>query len=292
MNLIAQCYDKIYGMGIAGIDLDQNLGGHFADCFNPKHTHPLGAGLWKTEVMEKFLKTIIDIKKKRGTQKLFQGVEEPCERFAHLFDVYHGRAFTDFKWPVMGPGAVSIPLYLFLYHEYQLGYAGWIDKGFSPSGVIKYGIGRSFIFGMLPGIRSNGSTRLKHPITEELLMLKSYIQLMKLIPQYVLYGRMIGDVSILNAIPFEHSRPHPVQWSSVQGIVWQAPEDDSKAILLTNLSNTQQTVWINTSELSGNDIIKIGSANGMAITNQTLQQTGELIAVELKPWELSAILER
>ena len=71
-DLLAQCYDNIYGMGIAGIDLDQNIGGTFTDCFNPEHAHPQGAGLWKTKAMEKFLNTILAIKKKRGEQKKFR----------------------------------------------------------------------------------------------------------------------------------------------------------------------------------------------------------------------------
>ncbi|WP_321416305.1 DUF6259 domain-containing protein [uncultured Desulfobacter sp.] len=288
---LAQCYDKIYEMGIAGIDLDQNIGGFFEDCFNPVHSHPPGAGLWKTKAMEEFLNSIIAIKKKRGEQNFFQGVEEPCERFAHLFDIYHGRAFTDIKWPVRGPGAVSIPLYLFLYHEYQLGYAGCIGKGFSPSGDIRNGIGRSFIFGMMPGIRSYGPTKLKAPITEELLMLKSYIELMKEIPQYVLHGRMIGEASILNVFPFEHLRPVPVQWSSVQGIVWQLPENKNKVILLANLSKFKQTVWVNMKDLFSDKLKKIGSANGMGVTQQAILQTGGFASVELNPWELAAILE-
>lgn len=290
-DILAQCYDKIYGMGIAGIDLDQNLGGAFSDCFNPEHGHPLGAGLWKTTAMVEFLNAINTIKKKRGEQKFFQGVEEPCERFAHLFDIYHGRAFTDTKWPVFGPGAISIPLYSFLYHEYQPGYAGWIDKNFSPSGDIKYGIGRSFIFGLFPGIRLNGATRLKLPITKELLMLKSYINLMKQIPQYVLHGRMIGEASILNALPFEHSRPAPIQWSSVQGIMWQTNENKSKSILVANLSEFKQTVWIGVDDFFSNKLKKIGSSNGMGIEQQMIKPAGELVSVELEPWELAAILE-
>jgi hypothetical protein len=287
-DLLAQCYDKIYGMGIAGIDLDQNLGGGFADCFNPKHGHPLGAGLWKTKAMEDFLNTINAIKKKRGEQKFFQGVEEPCERYAHLFDIYHGRVFTDTHWPVKGPGAISIPLYSFLYHEYQPGYAGWIDKGFSPSGDIKYGIGRSFIFGMLPGIRAK---RIKVPLAEDLLMLKSYIILMKHIPQYILHGRMMGEASVLNAFPFEHSRPVPDKWSSVQGIIWQSFENNTKAILLANLSEYKQTVWVGVDDLLSSQLKKIGSTNGTDIEQQMLKPTGGLVSVELNPWELAAILE-
>lgn len=291
IDLLAQCYDKIYGMGVAGVDLDQNLGGGFADCFNPEHQHPMGAGLWKTQAMEKFLNTIIDIQKRRGGYKFFQGVEEPCERFAHLIDIYHGRAFTDTHWPATGPGAVSIPLYLFLYHEYQLGYAGWIDKGFSPSGDIKYGIGRSFIFGMQPGIRLYGSTMLTDPVTEELLMLKSSILLMKQLPQYVLHGRMVGEATIIDALPFDNSRDVPVHWSSVQGIEWQLPENKTKVILLTNLSRLKQTVQVGVADLACNILIKMSSVDGMPIKKQRIRQTAGKVSIELAPWELAAIVE-
>ena len=229
--------------------------------------------------MEKFLTTITAIKKTHGSSS-FHGVEEPCERFAQKFDIYHGRAFTDTRWPVSGPGAVSIPLYLFLYHEYQLGYAGWIDRGFSPSRNIKYGLGRAYIFGMLPGIRSNGKTKLRDPISEELLMLKSYIKLIKYIPQYALYGKMIGEAYIGNSLPFKHSttrrKPVPIHWSSVQGIIWQAPQDNNKAILLANMSNYQQSVIVNVNELKSNKLEIIGSNKGRNIKKCTIEKIGTL----------------
>ena len=77
----------------------------------------------------------------------FLGIEEPCECYIPWIDIYHGRAFTATRWPANGPGAVSIPLYVYLYHEYQPGYAGWIDGGFSPAGNVRWGMARAFLSG-------------------------------------------------------------------------------------------------------------------------------------------------
>jgi alpha/beta superfamily hydrolase len=102
---------------------------------------------------------------------------------------------------------------------------------------------------------------------------------------------MIGEASILNALPFEHSRPAPIQWSSVQGIMWQTNENKSKSILVANLSEFKQTVWIGVDDFFSNKLKKIGSSNGMGIEQQMIKPAGELVSVELEPWELAAILE-
>ncbi len=123
---------------------------------------------------------------------------------------------------VYGPGAVSIPLYIYLYHQYQIGYAGWIDGGFSPCGYEKYGLGRSFIFGIYPGVRVSGNMELKgeNP-SDELKMLKGYIGLMKEFPEFLLRGRMVGELTIEGSAPFDQSVGKgdkiPIQWNSVQG---------------------------------------------------------------------------
>jgi len=294
-TILERCYDNIYEMGVTGIDLDQNLGGGSKDCFHPSHTHPKGGGIWQTHAMEKFIENISKKNKKRE-RKCFHGVEEPCERFAHLFDIYHGRSFTDSNWPVYGPDAVSLPLYIFLNHEYQLGYAGWIDRGFSPFGSIKHGLGRAFIFGLLPGIRVNGSTEMTVPISDELLMLKSYMELMKKMSQYALYGRMIGEASVTNVYPCENSivknKRIPIQWLSVQGIVWQASNEDKRCILLANMSDEKQSFRIRVNELRGRKFNQIGSNQGNINNSVIIERVGDFVSTELKPWELAGIMEK
>jgi len=291
--VLENVYNKIYAMGVAGVDLDQNLGGESEDCFHPDHSHSKGGGLWQTHAMEYFLSTIAQKNLKDGNT--FQGVEETCERFAHLFDIYHGRAFTDTNWPVYGPGAVSIPLYIYLYHEYQMGYAGWIDGGFSPSNYIKYGLGRSFIFGMMPGVRVNRQTELNKEVTDELLMLKSFTELLKKYPDYLLKGRMYGEVAIKGAKDFVHYKTMdpevPVHWSSVQGIRWKNVKNNKQGIALANMLDQAQDIQIDVSALGANHLQITGYSNGKISKDLNIDVIDGSVKINSEPWELIMITQ-
>ena len=291
--ILENVYDEIYSMGVAGVDLDQNLGGEAEDCFNREHSHPMGGGLWQTLAVENFLTSIAQKNALNGNT--FQGVEETCERYAHLFDIYHGRVFTDTGWPVYGPGAVSVPLYIYLYHEYQLGYAGWIDKGFSPSGFIKYGLGRAFIFGMMPGIRVSGSTELKANVSDDLLMLKSYVELLKLFPEFLLKGRMQGEAGISGAKDFNHeiadSTVVPIHWSSVQGIIWENHKNEKKGIAVANMLDEQQKVSINVHGIEGDKFHAVAYTEGIKSRDEIVSVHDGKIQLSMQPWELCMVIQ-
>lgn len=291
-SILENVYNKIYSMGVAGVDLDQNLGGEAEDCFSRAHSHPMGGGIWQTHATENFLTTIAQKNAKEGNT--FQGVEETCERYAHLFDIYHGRVFTDTHWPVYGPGAVSIPLYIYLYHEYQMGYAGWIDEGFSPSGYTKYGLGRAFIFGMLPGIRVSGETELTSEPSEELLMLKSYTELLKLYPEYLIKGRMCGEVSIIGADDFNHmlaeTNKFPIYWLSVQGIIWESNQNGGKGVALVNMLDKEQEIEFKPPS-NGKQFQLVSYCNGKRNNDKYIAVDEGKIKLSLLPWELCMITQ-
>ena len=294
-DILDSCYNYIFDLGVAGVDLDQNIGGEVADCYNASHGHPRGSGLWQTQAMERFFSRICSENEARKIA-FFQGTEEPCEKYIPYLDEFHGRSFTSTVWPAVGPGAVSIPLYIFLYHQYQIGYAGWIDGGFSPSGYEKYGIGRSFIFGMYPGVRVNGKMELKgdNP-SDELKILKGYVHLTKESPDFLLHGRMIGETQIEGSEIFNQNKGRgdkiPVKWNAVQGISWISEYGDKVGYAITNLSEKSQTVQIKLVKdmerlfkLSGYVLDKSQNQNGLRPVNGWL-------TITLQPWEL-AIVER
>ena len=201
-NLSAIAFTQIYDLGIAGVDLDQNLGAGIPHCYDDKHDHPPGTGWWKYQSMYKFLEGVRTQAREKHADS-FIGVEEPCEAFIPVIDIVHGRAFTDTVWPAAGPGAVSVPLYLYLYHQYQLHYAGWIDSGFSPWGDVRSGIGRATIFGMQPGVRIGKAPFQLHddePSTE-LMMLRDAAQITHRCRDYLLLGRMLHDPDIKGSPP-------------------------------------------------------------------------------------------
>lgn len=292
-RILDSCYNYIYDLGVAGVDLDQNLGGEVDNCYNGAHGHPIGAGLWQTRSMEKFLAKIGSDNLKRGN-KFFQGVEETSERYIPYLDVFHGRSFTATAWPVSGPGAVSIPLYIYLYHQYQIAYAGWIDGGFSPCGYDKYGLGRSFIFGMYPGVRVGGNMELKEENpSDELRMLKGYVELMKEFPEFLLRGRMIGEAVVGGSTPFDQSVGKggniPVPWNSVQGICWLSESGDQTAYALANMSEKVQQIRIKLSCQETGINKYSGYAMGIHLDNKLIASDNKWISFAMAPWELAIV---
>ncbi len=290
-NILDSCYSYIYSLGVAGVDLDQNIGGEVDDCYSSSHGHPRGAGLWQTRSMERFLSKIQSDNMNRG-ETYFQGVEEPCERYIPFFDVFHGRAFTATKWPVYGPGAVSVPLYLFLYHQYQIAYAGWIDGGFSPCGFEKYGLGRAYIFGMYPGIRAGGNMELREDApSDELLMLKGYLHLMKEAPDFLLRGRMIGETEIEGSGPFDtlagRGDEIPASWDAVQGITWFSEKGDRQGVALANLSYEKQNVRIRVEANDGLLFQLVSCWDGQSGRQQGLASREGWVELTMHPWELA-----
>jgi hypothetical protein len=292
-NILDSCYNYIYNLGVAGVDLDQNIGGEVSDCYNTSHGHPKGSGLWQTQAIEKFFSGICSENEARGID-FFQGTEEPCEKYIPYLDAFHGRSFTATVWPVAGRGAVSIPLYIFLYHQYQISYAGWIDGGFSPSGFEKYGIGRSFIFGMYPGVRVGGNMQVKgNNSSDELKMLKGYVHFMKEASEFLIRGRMIGELQLKGSEPFNQEVKKgdkiPIKWNAVQGISWLSEKGDKVAYALTNLSEKSQTIQIEL--VKGNEaLFKLsGYVLDKEQNQKGLKPDNGWLTITLQPWELAIV---
>ena len=196
-ELIGGCFAKLYAYGLSGVDLDQQLGACVPPCYREQHGHPPGAGRWQYQSMSGFLAGV-RMQAHQRNRESFLGVDEPCEVYIPSIDIVHGRAFTDTRWPAAGPGGVSIPLYIYLYHDYQLNYAGWIDAERSPFGDIRYGIARALLFGMQLGVRIDRAPfeyAGDEPSTE-LVMLRNAARLLNRCDRYLLRGRMLHDPKV------------------------------------------------------------------------------------------------
>jgi hypothetical protein len=222
-KLLESCFEHIYKWGVEGVDLDQDLGGAVENCFAANHGHPIGAGVWQYRAMHDFLSKTRLIAHQISKDN-FVGLEEPGELFIPQVDAVD-RNFMVTGWPVWGPGAVSIPLYLYLYHPYQIAYTGWINMGRAPFGIEKNSIGRTFLFGMYPGISMRGSYDLvKQEPNDDLKMLKGFIELVKKNPEYLIHGKMLGEIDIKGGdsldIVGEKKETFSKSWKTVQGIAW------------------------------------------------------------------------
>ena len=289
--LFDSVFNRIFKMGITGADLDQNLGGYVDDCFSRYHGHPVGAGLWQYNSMNKFLNDVrINARKISGDN--FIGVEEPCEIYIPQFDVFHGRCFTLNNWPVYGPGAVSIPLYPFLYHQYEIGYSGWLD-GFIALGNVKNSIGRSFIFGYYPGIGTRGKFDLRNiEISDESKIMKGYVSIYKRNPEFFLNGKMQGEIQIKGCDLLNIEKDgiiFPVKWSTTQGIIWESSAGVKLAYAICNLSDKSQDIKIKLE----NNFDKTYELTGYVLDQEVKQNLNPdkdgWLAITMEPWQLSII---
>lgn len=312
-NILAGCFERIYGWGVSGVDLDQNLGGEVSECFSTEHGHPPGCGVWQSQAMTLFLKTVQQ-RAKAFNPDSFVGVEEPCETYLQDLDIYHGRTFTDTRWPVVGPGAVAIPLYIYLYHEYQSGYAGWIDTGFSPFGVEKYGLGRAFIFGMLPGVRITKGGGLFDldcaPLSDELKILRGITHLLAAQKDSLLLGRMLPAPVIKDApelVPPARSMRGetrrgdngmaqrrsalPVRWPVVQATAWRPVDGRGICYALANLSEQPRKVKLELLGQAGTSasLVRNGYSLDVETTSRTVAQLPFDLPLEVKPWEVLVV---
>ena len=248
-DILAECFLRLYDMGIAGVDLDQNLGAEAADCYSTAHGHPPGAGRWQYEATREFLQSVRSRARARHPE-CFIGVEEPCEAYIPWLDIVHGRAFTDTRWPARGPGAFAVPLFIYLYHEYQLNYAGFIDQGFSPVGNVRMGLGRAFIFGMQLGVRINHPPFVLDEAkpSPELVALRDAARLVERCRDYLLLGRMLHPPRItgspeidLKGRKFRRRQPWPVAMPAVQATTWRSA-DGNICYAVANLSGERLRV--------------------------------------------------
>jgi len=298
-GILADCYRRVFDWGVAGVDIDQNVGGAASACFNTEHGHPVGVGRWISQAMLDFLQGV-RVEAKSKHPDCFMGIEEPCEFFIPCLDIYHGRAFTDTRWPANAPGGVSIPLFIYLYHEYILGYAGWCDGGFSPMGDVRMGLARSFIFGMQPGVRiSRGEFVFKDDKpTEQLEMLRDIGKLMRKAAGYLLLGRMLPEPAVSDS-PFIEQRalkgwlkrpPLPIRWKAVQATAWMSPEGNV-CYAVANLSADSVSPQI---EISPNGMkaewftLRLLKPDSEEILLDSVELPRK-IRLQLKPWEVLCI---
>jgi hypothetical protein len=296
-ELIAECFREPLSWGVAGVDLDQNVGAAVSPCWSTEHSHQPGEGMWLHESMSSFLDGVRGDVKAAGSDR-FVGVEEPCEAYNQQFDVYHGRAFTDVRWPVSGPGAVSVPLFSYLYHDYIVGYAGWCDQGFSPIGDVRIGLARAFLFGMQPGVRIGRAPFPAEPDPDStaIALLRDVAHLMDRTAEYLLLGRMLPAPRLEGSPPLDipewvrERHPIPVEWPAVQATAWRSASGNV-CYAVANLTGQIQAVEL-TAEANGMPAPRVRLERINPDGRAALRESASLpsaVPVRLAPWGICCI---
>jgi hypothetical protein len=233
-EMLLECLRQAYDLGIDVVQLDQDVGGAVADCYAPDHGHPPGPGVWQREAMDAFLADVRREVRLHGRDRALT-VEEPCELYIPRLDAYHGRAFTYEHWPATGKGAVSVPLFIYLYHPYLPGYAGWTGGGFDLPGRVELSIGRAFIFGMLVGVRANvWSPSRDEQDSTAFRMWRDAVHLQRRCAPALLLGDMTSPPRLRGTsrqpetrrAPGHGDAPLPLNVESVQATAWR--DDDGQ----------------------------------------------------------------
>jgi hypothetical protein len=296
-DMLRECFREPLRWGVAGVDLDQNVGAGASPCWSAEHGHPPGEGVWIHDYMSSFLDAVRDDVKAAGPDR-FIGVEEPCELYNQQFDVYHGRAFTDVRWPVSGAGAVSVPLFSYLYHDYIVGYAGWCDQGFSPIADVRIGLARAFLFGMQPGVRIGRDPFPPEPDASStaVRILRDVAHLMERKAEYLLLGRMLPAPNVEGAPPLavpdwaKERRPLPVEWPAVQATAWRSAAGNV-CYAIANLTDQPQSVVL-TAEANGMGTQPVRIARIDPDGRALLRESAALpaaVALELLPWAICCV---
>ena len=188
--------------GASMVQYDQNHGGMAFVCYNRQHPHPPGYGRWMVDETESLFAEI-RAQGKRINPEFALGVEEPCEYFIPSWDIYMGRPYNFF-----GTGSdsssdrLAVPLFIYVYHEYLLGYGGSneIDVAHPYAEAIK--IARKFINGTLlevdPGKPAFRLDTIPSP-TDELQLARSCSLALRTYAQsYLISGKMLRDPDVPN----------------------------------------------------------------------------------------------
>lgn len=115
--------DQLHAAGIDVVQMDQTTSGGASECYATDHGHPPGVGRYQSTA---FWKLLADLRAhgKNLSKDFVLFHEEPHEQLMPYLDGFHVREYKEKSWYRGMPGAVGIPLFDYLYHEYAIGYGG------------------------------------------------------------------------------------------------------------------------------------------------------------------------
>lgn len=245
--------DQAHALGVDVLQMDQTTGGGGDACYAAGHGHAPGNGLYQSQAFWELL----DAMRQRGKQTtpdfaLFH--EEVHEQLIPHLDGFHVREYYEKRWYRGYPGAVGIPLFDYLYHEYAIGYGGdsaGLSQDNNRANVRAHAI--NLVTGRTPGgsvWSSSASMFTAHP--DQIAMIREHGRLLRTRAQACL---MLGTM----LHPFELAVPNlqvgmgvkrgdkyvreDVSTPAILTSSWRAP-DGRIGHLFVNLSETRQPLQV------------------------------------------------
>ncbi len=251
-DFFCQVVEQAIGRGVDVLQMDQTVSGAGAVCYAKEHGHLPGPGLHQTQAFHDLLRSI----RRHGKQKSKEFVlfhEEPHEQLLPLVDGFHVREYYEKRWYRSYPGAVGIPLFSYLYHEYAIGYGG-DSAGLSPANsrelVRTHAI--NLVTGRTPGVALWGAHQaIGNAHADQLRLIRAHGRLLQTRARdFLMLGRMLHPLVLdVPKLTFHYhtdnpnAPPQPVEDHAVLTSSWQAP-DGRVGHLLVNISESPQQVRI------------------------------------------------
>jgi hypothetical protein len=179
-------------LGVEGVQLDQALGGAVPMCYASGHGHPPGGGTWEHRASWRLLEEMRAAGKERSKDAIFS-IEEPGELYIQTIDLYHARDYAEGRFPRDTRGAVGVPLFTYLYHEYSLAYGGQLALSARASRFTVMALAQNVINGKIPGAATWDSILPASDIhPDQAQMLRAGLALMRTPARdYLLFGKRL-----------------------------------------------------------------------------------------------------
>lgn len=221
-----------------------------AYCLSPNHGHPPGYGRWIHSSLAGLYERL---RKDCGglSPDFALSMEEPNELYLPYLQLIQSRpdVITP-EFPMTPPLTEAVPLFLYLYHEYQAGWASHLpatSTGGHPERTIAKGFAAGCLPGMLHLILYHPQIRWA-PSCRDMFFKCCRVYREEGLP-FLLYGRMLKPLPIdvpVREIQVTTKNSKATQSLSVPAFyhsVWQAP-DGRRAVAFFNPEETAHTVQL------------------------------------------------
>jgi hypothetical protein len=219
-----------------------------AFCLSPDHGHPPGYGRWiHTSLVELYEQ----LRKECGgmSPDFALSMEEPNELYIPYLQLIQSRPYViTADFPMRPPLTEAVPLFMYLYHDYQAGWASHLPASSTGDHPVRT-VAKGFAAGCMPGMLH---LILYHPsIGWAPACREMYFKCCRLYREeglpFLLYGRMMKPLDIdvpVRVIQVKRKNSKTTQSLSVPAFyhsVWQAP-DGRRAVVFFNPEETAYTV--------------------------------------------------
>lgn len=229
--------------GITAVQMDQATSGGGAACDATNHHHTPGPGSYQTVGFNQLMDDLREYGRSLDPDFALL-CEEEHEELIPVSDAFHMRDYKERYWYRDRPGAVGIPLWHYLYHEYAIGYGGdsaQVGKSLVPWNTRQHAV--NLVTGKTPGVSVWSSPQaLFESDPAPLTMVRNHQRLLRTRARdCLLFGRMLhpSALEVPDATYKLWSRSGAQEFTepAVLTSSWQAP-NGRVGLLFVNVSTT------------------------------------------------------